>query len=122
MVDIDGKQSADGAYLDSATVRAAATDADSGIASFEYQLNDGDWIDYGGAISLTAGEWNLRFRAIDRNENAVMHSETLSVIAAEDEAGPDPGADEGTETDETESSPDDGDRAQPVVIAPSYAG
>ncbi|MEV6442638.1 copper-binding protein [Amycolatopsis sp. NPDC051716] len=63
---ITGTQDSSGSYLDVATARITATDADSGVASVEYQLDSGAWTAYTAPVAVTAaGMHMLHYRATD---------------------------------------------------------
>ncbi|WP_086849096.1 OmpL47-type beta-barrel domain-containing protein [Amycolatopsis kentuckyensis] len=63
---ITGTQDPAGNYLDVATARITATDADSGVASVEYQLDGGSWTAYTAPVAVTAaGTHMLHYRATD---------------------------------------------------------
>jgi hypothetical protein len=67
---ITGSQDASGNYIDVATVRLTATDADSAVASVEYQLDGGTWTAYTAPVAVTgAGEHMVHFRATDSAGN-----------------------------------------------------
>ncbi|GAB3164088.1 hypothetical protein GCM10027258_85210 [Amycolatopsis stemonae] len=68
--DITGDKDSSGNYLDVATVRLTATDADSAVASVEYQLDGGAWTAYTAPVVVTgAGEHMVHFRATDAAGN-----------------------------------------------------
>ncbi|WP_410606691.1 OmpL47-type beta-barrel domain-containing protein [Amycolatopsis sp. lyj-109] len=63
---ITGTQDASGNYLDVATARITAADADSGVASVESQLDGGAWTAYTAPVVVTAaGAHMLHYRATD---------------------------------------------------------
>ncbi|WP_284740840.1 OmpL47-type beta-barrel domain-containing protein [Amycolatopsis sp. RTGN1] len=67
---ITGSQDSSGNYLDVATVKLTATDADSAVASVEYQLDGGAWTAYTAPVAVTgAGEHMVHFRATDAAGN-----------------------------------------------------
>ncbi|WP_285479072.1 OmpL47-type beta-barrel domain-containing protein [Amycolatopsis sp. NBRC 101858] len=67
---ITGTQDSSGNYIDVATVRLTATDADSAVASVEYQLDGGAWTAYTAPVAVTgAGEHMVHFRATDTAGN-----------------------------------------------------
>jgi plastocyanin len=67
---ISGSQDSSGNYVDVATVRLTATDADSTVASVEYQLDGGAWTAYTAPVAVTgAGEHMFHFRATDAAGN-----------------------------------------------------
>ncbi|MEU8631859.1 copper-binding protein [Amycolatopsis sp. NPDC048633] len=67
---ISGAQDSSGNYVDVATVKLTATDADSAVASVEYQLDGGAWTAYTAPVAVTgAGEHMVHFRATDEAGN-----------------------------------------------------
>jgi plastocyanin len=67
---ITGQQDSSGNYVDVATVKLTATDADSTVASVEYQLDGGAWTAYPAPVAVTgAGEHMVHFRATDAAGN-----------------------------------------------------
>ncbi len=68
----------------SASVALAATDAGSGVASIEYQLDGGAWTRYTAAVAVTAaGEHTVRYRATDNAGNtSEVGSRTFTVTSA----------------------------------------
>jgi plastocyanin len=67
---ITGQQDSSGNYVDVATVKLTATDADSTVASVEYQLDGGAWTAYTAPVAVTgAGEHMVHFRATDEAGN-----------------------------------------------------
>ncbi|WIY00700.1 copper-binding protein [Amycolatopsis mongoliensis] len=100
---ITGQQDPSGNYVDVATVKLTATDADSAVASVEYQLDGGAWTAYTAPVAVTgAGEHMVHFRATDTAGNTspegmshftVVKSDTtppvvtVSVGGTKDDAG-----------------------------------
>lgn len=75
--EITGNQNADGDYVGSATVTVAAEDAQSGVASVEYELDDTGFRPYTEPVEVTAiGDHAVQYRATDEAGNV---SETASV-------------------------------------------
>jgi hypothetical protein len=67
---ISGSQDSSGNYVDVATVKLTPTDADSTVASVEYQLDSGAWTAYTAPVAVTgAGEHMVHFRATDAAGN-----------------------------------------------------
>jgi plastocyanin len=67
---ISGQQDSSGNYVDVATVKLTATDADSAVASVEYQLDGGAWTAYTAPVAVTGeGEHMVHFRATDEAGN-----------------------------------------------------
>ncbi|MBK1782705.1 OmpL47-type beta-barrel domain-containing protein [Prauserella cavernicola] len=68
--EVTGTQDADGNYVGSATVAVTAQDDDSGVASVEYQLDDGDFLSYEGPVRVAdIGSHTVQFRATDNAGN-----------------------------------------------------
>lgn len=63
---VAGDRDSSGNYIESATVSLSATDAGSGVASVEYQLDGGTWTTYAAPVVVTAvGMHMLHYRATD---------------------------------------------------------
>ncbi|HET6711986.1 OmpL47-type beta-barrel domain-containing protein [Amycolatopsis sp.] len=63
---VAGERDPAGNYLESATVTLSATDAGSGVASVEYQLDGGTWTTYAAPVVVSAvGTHMLHYRATD---------------------------------------------------------
>lgn len=79
-VNIDPDAQISNAY----TITAVITD-DTGIASQEYKLDDGNWLAYTGPITLNVtGEYRLQFRAVDLVGNqTVSNVYTITVDATD---------------------------------------
>jgi plastocyanin len=94
---ITGNQDAEGSYLDVATARITASDADSGVASVEYQLDSGAWTPYTAPVAVTAaGAHMLHYRATDVAGNVspegmahftVVKSDTTAPVVSASVAG-----------------------------------
>ncbi len=81
--EVMGEQDGDGAYVGSATLVLTAQDAESGVASVEYDLDGAGYVGYGGPVLIDEpGTHTVRYRATD---NAGNSSEAgvveLSVVA-----------------------------------------
>ncbi|MEU3270341.1 Ig-like domain repeat protein [Saccharomonospora sp. NPDC006951] len=75
--EVTGEQDDEGNYLAAATVVISAEDTESGVATVEYALGDGDFTGYTDPVEVTEpGEHTVRYRATD---NAGNVSETGSV-------------------------------------------
>ncbi|WP_157553287.1 OmpL47-type beta-barrel domain-containing protein [Jiangella gansuensis] len=84
---VAGDQDDDGNYIGAATVTVTATDAESGVASIAYALNDGAFVDYTEPVVVSEpGEHTLRYRATD---NAGNTSEIGTVAFGVVEPSPD---------------------------------
>ncbi|MET8089249.1 plastocyanin/azurin family copper-binding protein [Micromonospora sp. NPDC005220] len=67
---VSGDQDPDGNYLGAATVTVTATDADSGVQTIEYQVDDTSFRPYTEPVRVTAiGDHSVRFRATDQAGN-----------------------------------------------------
>ncbi|WFE54617.1 plastocyanin/azurin family copper-binding protein [Micromonospora sp. WMMD1155] len=67
---VAGDQDPDGDYLGAATVTVTATDADSGVETVEYQVDDTSFAPYTGPVRVTAiGDHSVQFRATDQAGN-----------------------------------------------------
>jgi hypothetical protein len=62
---IAGTPGQNGWYVSNIEVTASSSDAGSGLASFEYSLNDGAWAPYANSLPFAEGRHGLKFRAID---------------------------------------------------------
>jgi hypothetical protein len=68
---VSGDRNAAGEYVGAATVTVTATDAGSGVATVEYQVDDTGFLAYTAPVVVTAiGDHTVRFRATDRAGNA----------------------------------------------------
>ncbi|WFE98851.1 copper-binding protein [Micromonospora sp. WMMD964] len=67
---VAGDQDPDGNYLGAATVTVTATDADSGVETVEYQVDDTSFAPYTEPVRVTAiGDHSVQFRATDQAGN-----------------------------------------------------
>ncbi|WP_019818837.1 OmpL47-type beta-barrel domain-containing protein, partial [Saccharomonospora saliphila] len=88
--EVTGERDADGAYVGSATVTVSASDAESGVASVEYAVGDGEFQFYEGPVTLDRpGDYTVRFRATDNAENTADGDVSFTVVAGGDDACPD---------------------------------
>ena len=86
---VTGDQDADGAYVGSATVTLAATDADSGVAMVEYSLDGGEFTHYHMPVVVSEpGEHTVAYRATDVAGNTADGTVSFTVVA-EDTPDPD---------------------------------
>lgn len=86
---ITGQQDSSGNYVDVATVRVTATDADSTVASVEYQLDGGAWTAYTAPVAVTgAGEHMFHFRATDAAGNTSPEGMSHFTVVKSDTAPP----------------------------------
>jgi hypothetical protein len=81
---VSGTRDGDGNYVGSATVTVTATDAGSGVASVEYQVDDTGYHPYTAPVAVTAiGDHNVQFRATDVAGNvSAVGSVGFRVVAA----------------------------------------
>lgn len=81
---VTGNQDANWNYIDSATVNLSALDADSGVASVEYKLDDGAWTVYAAPVVVgDEGAHTLVYRATDNAGNVSAElSGSFTVVAA----------------------------------------
>lgn len=87
--EVSGTQDEDGNYLDVARVTLSATDAESGVASVEYKLDDGTWTAYTSAVSVnTPGMHMLSYRATDRAGNTSAEGMAHFTIVQQDTTAP----------------------------------
>lgn len=85
-----GDKNEAGEYLDNVFVRLLAKDADSGVASVEYQLDGGEWTPYAKQISVrTPGSHTVTYRATDVAGNVSAPKTVTFVIAGGEEPGGD---------------------------------
>ncbi|MEW6569521.1 MAG: Ig-like domain-containing protein, partial [Chloroflexota bacterium] len=63
-----------GWYVSEVTVTASASDAVSGLVSFDVSIDGSGWAPYGGAISLADGEHTVELRASDAAGNVATES------------------------------------------------
>ncbi|GAA1617828.1 hypothetical protein GCM10009828_052590 [Actinoplanes couchii] len=84
---VTGTRDAAGAYVGSATVTVTATDAGTGVAGVEYQVDDTSWQAYGNPVVVSAvGDHSVQFRATDRAGNvSAVGSVSFTVVEATDE-------------------------------------
>ncbi|MGN3954451.1 OmpL47-type beta-barrel domain-containing protein [Streptomyces sp. WAC8370] len=85
--EVGGTQNADGAYVGSATVTLAATDAGgSGVERIEYAIGaDGAWQPYTTPVVVDqVGEHTVRYRAFDKAGNAAEEKSVTFTVAAPD--------------------------------------
>ncbi|GAA0598147.1 copper-binding protein [Kribbella sandramycini] len=67
---VTGTQNSDGHYLGQATVAVTATDAQSGVASVEYELDDTGFKPYTAPVVVSAlGDHTVQYRATDNDGN-----------------------------------------------------
>jgi len=106
-VAITGDQDADGQFVGSANVTLTATDADSDIASVEYNLDGAGWTAYTQPLTVTdAGDHTLQYRATDTAGNT-SEAQTVTFTVVAEEPEPDPDTTAPTATAEVTGTQDD---------------
>ncbi|MGH3762478.1 OmpL47-type beta-barrel domain-containing protein [Actinophytocola sp.] len=87
---VSGDQDSNWNYLDSATLTIDALDVDSGVASVEYKLDDGDWTAYTEPVTVdTAGTHTVTYRATDKAGNVSAElSGTFTIVETTEDACP----------------------------------
>jgi len=87
--EVSGTQDGAGNYVDVATVTLSATDADSGVASVEYKLDDGAWTAYTAAVAVNApGEHMVSYRATDVAGNVSEEGMAHFTVVSQDTTAP----------------------------------
>jgi hypothetical protein len=87
--EVRGEQDADGAYVGSATVVLTAQDAESGVASVEYDLDGAGYVGYGGPVLVEApGAHTLTYRATDNAGNSSEAAVVELTVVADDGGDP----------------------------------
>ncbi len=76
---VSGTSGSNGWYVSDVTLSASASDAASGIASFQYSLDNATWTDYSSSLTLSDGVHTIGFRAIDNAGNQRETSQTLNI-------------------------------------------
>jgi hypothetical protein len=87
---VSGSQDANWNYLDSATLTIEALDVDSGVASVEYKLDDGDWTAYTAPVVVdTPGTHTVAYRATDNAGNVSAElSGSFTIVESANDACP----------------------------------
>lgn len=87
--EVTGDRDASGNYLDVATVKVTATDAGSGVASVEYQLDGGAWTRYTAPVPVTApGMHMFHYRATDVDGNTSPEGMAHFTVVQRDTTAP----------------------------------
>lgn len=87
--EVTGDRDGDGNYLDVATAKLTATDADSGVAKVEYQLDGGTWTPYTTPVVVnTAGMHMLHVRATDVAGNTSAEGMSHFTVVKRDTTAP----------------------------------
>jgi hypothetical protein len=69
---VNGTQGAGGWYFSNIQVNASSADSGSGLASFEYSLNDNAWTAYTSPLPYSEGQRSVQFRATDQAGNTTV--------------------------------------------------
>lgn len=86
---LSGYKDSAGNYLDVATVTLTATDADSAVASVEYQLDGSAWTGYSAPVAVTgAGAHMVHFRATDAAGNTSPEGMSSFTVVKRDTTAP----------------------------------
>ncbi|GAB3938784.1 OmpL47-type beta-barrel domain-containing protein [Micromonospora vulcania] len=85
--EVSGDRDADGNYLGAATVTVTATDADSGVDTVEYQVDDTNFQPYTQPVVVTAvGDHSVQFRATDQAGNtSTVGSVSFRIVEPDEE-------------------------------------
>jgi len=87
--EVTGDRDASGNYLDVATVKLTATDAGSGVAKVEYQLDGGAWTVYAAPVAVTGvGMHMFHYRATDVDGNTSPEGVSHFTVAQRDTTAP----------------------------------
>jgi hypothetical protein len=87
--EVSGTQDADGNYVDAATVTVSAEDAESGVASVEYKVDDGAWTAYTAPVAVnTPGMHMVSYRATDEAGNVSAEGMAHFTVVQEDTTAP----------------------------------
>jgi hypothetical protein len=87
--EVSGTQDAEGNYVDVATVTLSATDAESGVASVEYKVDDGAWTAYSAPVAVnTPGMHMVSYRATDEAGNVSPEGMAHFTVVQQDTTAP----------------------------------
>lgn len=87
--EVSGTQDADGNYVDVATVTLSAEDAESGVASVEYKVDDGAWTAYTAPVAVnTPGMHMVSYRATDEAGNVSEEGMAHFTVVQQDTTAP----------------------------------
>ncbi len=87
--EVSGTQDAEGNYVDVATVTLSATDAESGVASVEYKVDDGAWTAYSTPVAVnTPGMHMVSYRATDVAGNVSPEGMAHFTVVQRDSTAP----------------------------------
>lgn len=76
---VEGQPLAPGWYRADASLVATATDTLAGLATFDYQTDNGLWQPYNAPLAMPVGQQSLHLRARDRAGNSTTSTHTLGV-------------------------------------------
>ncbi|MGB3438038.1 MAG: hypothetical protein WBA97_04720 [Actinophytocola sp.] len=87
--EVSGTQDADGNYVDLATVTISAADAESGVASVEYKVDEGAWTAYTTPVAVnTPGMHMVSYRATDEAGNVSEEGMAHFTVVRQDTTAP----------------------------------
>jgi uncharacterized cupredoxin-like copper-binding protein len=87
--EVSGTQDAEGNYVDVATVTVSAQDAESGVASVEYKVDDGAWTAYTTPVAVnTPGMHMVSYRATDEAGNVSAEGMAHFTVVQQDTTAP----------------------------------
>jgi uncharacterized cupredoxin-like copper-binding protein len=87
--EVSGTQDAEGNYVDVATVTVSATDAESGVASVEYKVDEGAWTAYTAPVQVnTPGMHMVSYRATDEAGNVSAEGMAHFTVVQQDTTAP----------------------------------
>ncbi len=87
--EVSGTQDGEGNYVDVATVTLSATDAESGVASVEYKVDDGAWTAYSTPVAVnTPGMHMVSYRATDEAGNVSPEGMAHFTVVQQDSTAP----------------------------------
>ena len=78
-IDVAGTAGLAGWYVSPVNVTLNASDATSGLASIEYQVDGGSWQPYSSVIRFGDGDYNLSVRSIDHAGNVDLSTRSIRV-------------------------------------------
>jgi plastocyanin len=80
---VSGERTADGAYIDMATVTVSASDTGSGVNTIEYAVDSGAWQPYTAPVMVHAlGAHQVRYRATDKAGNTAAEKNVAFTVVA----------------------------------------
>ncbi|MBB4904399.1 OmpL47-type beta-barrel domain-containing protein [Actinophytocola algeriensis] len=87
--EVSGTQDDEGNYVDVATVTVSAQDAESGVASVEYKVDDGAWTAYSTPVAVnTPGMHMVGYRATDVAGNVSEEGMAHFTVVTQDTTAP----------------------------------